>query len=325
MARDKDKSVNPATAHLRAQKARQLKKGRAEALTRRNEKLARRNPDRLQRQIDDLKALESSGAIKLREKQILEELEQDLRAVKKAREVLGDKAPGFGQGPRRPDKAPGDVLGKRKWDSERKPRNAYRGPSPSSGSETDESIRRIPMPRDTPPPIPRRYHSNAQQELAGEDQTRQPHVLPQKPTFAPPIETKSTYESAPQMRNLRQEAVSRFLPNVVRQKREAATGQGKLVEPEEMDKLEQSGYTSTSAGNVSSVDHQPQSTSTTNALLDLEARRLAAEEEKFKREMEIEMEADGSLSVQENPSHSQRVMGGPSHHVEMEEVEDGDS
>lgn len=337
MARDKEKSVNPATAHLKAQKARQLKKGRAEALNRRNEKLARRNPDRLQRQIDDLKALESSGAIKPREKQILEELERDLRAVRKAKEALGDKTQSLGSGPRKPDRPSGELLGKRKWDGERKLQSPYRELSPSSGSETDESVRRIPMPRDTPPPIPRRHRPNAPYEPASDSQTRQPHALPPKPTSTPPVEVKSTYESAPQLRNLRKEAVSRFMPNVVRQNREAVKGQGKLVEPEEMDRLEQSGYLNqgTGSGTGPSNDRQAGGSTTTahNAPTDLQARRLAAEEERFRREMEMDI-GDANITEQElerlveaDSAPQQNTGGGRPghpHQVEMEEVEDED-
>ena len=88
MARDKERSINPAQQQRKLEKARQLNKSRAELQARRNEKLAKRNPDRLQRQIDDLKALEATGEIKPREKAILQDLERDLKAVRKARESL---------------------------------------------------------------------------------------------------------------------------------------------------------------------------------------------------------------------------------------------
>ncbi|KAL9624794.1 MAG: hypothetical protein Q9160_001149 [Pyrenula sp. 1 TL-2023] len=327
MGRDKEKSVNPATAHLKAQKARQLKKGRAEAVNRRNEKLARRNPARLQRQIDDLKALESSGAIKPKEKQILEELERDVKAVKKAREALGDKAPTYGQGPRKDGRASGEILGKRKWDGERRPQNTYKDPSVSSGSETDESVRRIPMPRDTPPPIPRPRRPHGPDDPINDTQTREPHALPPKPAITPSIDNRTTYESAPQMRNLRQEAVSRFMPNVVRQKREVVKGPGKLLEPEEMDKLEQSGYIGDggrNASNAPSAESHVDSRSAADAPVYLEAKRLAAEEERFRMEMEMET---ATFDVQEEPKtkdYSTQEKEGPSHQVEMEEVVDED-
>lgn len=104
MARDKERSVNPAQQQRKLEKAKQLKKSRAELQAKRNEKLARRNPDRIQRQIDDLKALEASGEIKPREKAILDDLERDLKAVRKAREALGQKAPQYASHPRRRDR-----------------------------------------------------------------------------------------------------------------------------------------------------------------------------------------------------------------------------
>ena len=57
MAKDKSekRALNPAAAALKAQKQAAAKKGKAQVLAQRNERLARRNPDRLQRQIDDLK------------------------------------------------------------------------------------------------------------------------------------------------------------------------------------------------------------------------------------------------------------------------------
>ncbi|KAL9106087.1 MAG: hypothetical protein Q9227_008832 [Pyrenula ochraceoflavens] len=289
MARDKEKSVNPATAHLKAQKSRQLKKGRAEALTRRNEKLARRNPERLQRQIDDLKALEANGSIKPREKEILAELERDVKAIRKARENLGDKAPSFGGGSRGPrdgsDRRGGETgknqhLGKRNRDGSFKSRqHSARDASTSSGSETDESVRRIPMPRDTPPPIPRPRRRSRSPPPAGNSS----HPLPSKPPSTAPAQT--TYSSAPQIRDLKKEAVSRFVPAAVRQKTEAVRGQGKLVEPEEMDRLEKSGYgLPATRGNEVNKDTLAAETMEAGS----EAARLAEEEERFRREVEID-------------------------------------
>ena len=114
MPKDKERSVNPAAAQRKLEKQKNLKKGKAEALVRRNEKLARRNPDRIQRQISDLKQMQESGQkLRPREEQILEALERDLRAVQKAREALGDKAPKFFNDRR--ERGDGDgVLGKRR-------------------------------------------------------------------------------------------------------------------------------------------------------------------------------------------------------------------
>ncbi len=313
MPKDKERSLNPAQQQRKLEKAKALKKGKAELQARRNEKVARRNPDRLQKQIDDLKALDHSGSIRPREKQILEELEKDLRAVKKARETLGEKAPQYGNKagqPRREgagDRGKDGVLGKRKWNGERKP-GRDKGHEESSGSETDESVRKIPMPEDTPPPIPRRRiegpgtSANAE-PLTGKRGGERPPI--DESVYQVVGQAKTTYESAPQIRDLRKEAIGRFVPNVVRQKQGAARGTGRLVEPEELDRLEREGYVrqkdeqnpnvlpqqtpslpaSASAGAIPSVES------------DAEVRRLAEEEERFRREMR---------------------------HAEMEEVEDDD-
>ncbi|KIW97203.1 uncharacterized protein Z519_02595 [Cladophialophora bantiana CBS 173.52] len=340
MAKDKERSVNPAQQQRRLEKAKQLKKSRAELQARRNEKLARRNPERIQRQIDDLKALEATGDIKPRERAILEDLERDLRAVKKAREALGDKAPTFGGQPRRRDGEDNTtVLGKRRHDGQRKHQHRQE----SSGSDTDESVRRIPMPEDTPPPIPREYRryfprmedgGNAQQPTASSRQ------LPVKPV-ATPIAVKTTYESAPQIRDLRKEAVNRFVPDVVRKKQETARGgpTGRLIEPEEMDRLEAEGYLGrTNDGRTQTVTTATTTTTTTTATGDMNedenARRLAEEEERFLREVAMQdQEANGAeaerapeaMYEERRPRETPESQRIPRRYVEIEEVEDEDA
>ncbi|EZF29223.1 hypothetical protein H109_06250 [Trichophyton interdigitale MR816] len=289
MAKDKERTVNPAQAQRKLEKQKALKKGKAEALNRRNEKLARRNPYRIQRQIDDLKAAEEAGKqLKPQQKEILEALERDLRAVNKAREALGDKAPVFGRGdggPRRDrdrDRDQGhNVLGKRRRDGQREGRNWRQ--QESSGSETDESVRRIPMPRDTPPPIPRQHH---QRRRGGPNNTeegegvaagseRSVHQLPPKP---PVPEAKAVYESAPVLRNLQKEAINKFVPTTVRMKQAAVKGEGQLVEPEEMDKLEKAGYVVSGSGpNASQLANTPSAKAAASS--------LEEEEERFNREL----------------------------------------
>ncbi|RDW72598.1 WW domain binding protein 11 [Aspergillus mulundensis] len=253
MPKDKERSVNPAAAQRKLEKQKSLKKGKAEALARRNEKLGRRNPERIQRQINELKEMEQSGqALRPREKQILEALERDLRAVQKAREALGDKAPKFANSQRqRGDDHPhegrdGGVLGKRRRDG-----HGRFGEQDSDSSETDEDVRRIPMPRDTPPPIPREYQKRNQANAGG--QARGPHSLPARP---PVTESRTVYEAKPEIRDLRQEAVSKFIPAAVRTKQESIRGQGKLLEPEELDRLEKAGYNAGPAGTVTAAEEQ---------------------------------------------------------------------
>ncbi|KAL2871506.1 WW domain binding protein 11 [Aspergillus lucknowensis] len=267
MPRDKERSVNPAMAQRKLEKQKSLKKGKAEALARRNEKLARRNPERLQRQINDLKEMEQSGqGMRPREKQILEALERDLRAVLKAREALGDKAPKFvssqhKRGHDRPrERKDGGVLGKRRRDGQ-----GYFGEQDSDSSETDEEVRGIPMPRDTPPPIPREYQRRKEANTGGEG--RGPHSLPAKP---PVMESRTVYEAKPEIRDLRQEAINKFVPAAVRMKQESIRGQGKLLEPEELDSLEKAGYNAGTAGTTNTADDQE---------------RLLDEERRFNQEL----------------------------------------
>lgn len=258
----KERNYNPVQAQRKAEKAKAAKKGtvpttwfplsccvqaflltcactgKSEQQARRNEKLAQRNPARIQQQIDDLKALkESGGKLTAHEEQALEALEKDLKAVKKAREALGDNAPQFGRGPPRQGQRGEGVLGKRRRDDE---------DASSGDSDVPDDIKSIPMPRDTPPPIPkeildewyakRRAKRNAERPSAGEQRQ-----VPEKPA-APVVEAKTVYEAKPIVRDLRKEAVSAFMPAAVRVKIEKGKGHGGLLEPEEADQLEKEGY-----------------------------------------------------------------------------------
>lgn len=275
------RSINNSHLHLPLQKANQAplqKTGKAETQARRNEKLARRNPERLQKQLDELKALESSGGrLTSHEKSVLEGLERDLKAVKKAREALGEKAPRFGReggdgsGTHRRGSGGfaerggrgGGVLGKRR-------RRDGSEDDSEDGSDVPEDVRRIPMPRDTPPPIPKdvldRWYAarrermgrareegrgtNANNTPLGQNDRRARHLdgLPDRPSSGgqgavqvPVLEAKTVYEAKPVVRDLRKEAVS-FVPAAVRLKMEKGKGLGGLVEPEEADRLEREGY-----------------------------------------------------------------------------------
>jgi hypothetical protein len=296
MVKDKERSVNPAAAARKADKLKAIKKNKSSTQALRNEKLARRNPERLQTQIADLKALESKGDLKPREKSILDELEKDLRAINRARDALGDKAPRFGSGSgsyRRDGdgNGHGNVLGKRRHDGQRK---EFQEPTSDNGSVTDEDVRRIPMPKDTPPPLPRSHRrppqhqgTDANNEPLGVGQGTDRMALPAKP-----LQTQTTYTSAPQIRDLKLEAVKRFVPNIVRKKQQAVRGVGGLVEPEELDRLEMEGYGAGAGAKKDSalvVPADPEIPADTGGE---EARRLAEEEERFRREMEMEMEME---------------------------------
>lgn len=198
---------------------------------------------------------------------MLEGLERDLKAVRKARETLGDAAPkfgargddrrggGFGRGG---SAAGGAVLGKRRRDGEE---------GDSSDDDVPEDVRRIPMPRDTPPPIPKevldkwyqarreRMGLNRERDNAGRGTNA--NLVPlgenhrgrgsgsESAVNVPKVEPKTVYEAKPVIRDLRKEAVA-FVPAAVRVKMEKGKGIGGLVEPEEADRLEREGYMKTS-------------------------------------------------------------------------------
>lgn len=166
---------------------------------------------------------------------MLDGLEKDLKAVNKAREALGDAAPVF-RAPREADHR--GVLGKRR-----------RGGLDSSDEEdVPDDVKNIPMPRDTPPPIPkevmdkwwakRRARQNAERAEAGGDEGKKESA--QK--TAAPSEPQTVYESKPMVRDLRKEAVSAFVPTSVMMKMKKGKGQDGLMEPEEADRLEKEGY-----------------------------------------------------------------------------------
>ncbi|KAI5921790.1 WW domain binding protein 11-domain-containing protein [Camillea tinctor] len=246
----KERNFNPVQAQRKAEKAKAVKKGKAEAQSRRNEKLAKRNPERIQKQIDDLKQITSSGGkLTKHEESVLEGLERDLKAVVKAREALGDKAPTFGRGGPRQGGQAGGVLGKRRRDGH--------GDGSSSDSDVPDDVRSIPMPRDTPPPIPkevldkwyakRRAARNEKNQSTGDGDGNGngDKRFQKRETPAAPVEVKTVYEAKPMVRDLRKEAVSAFVPAAVRMKMDKSRGQGGLMEPEEADRLEREGYLKT--------------------------------------------------------------------------------
>ncbi|KAL8925018.1 MAG: hypothetical protein Q9208_003702 [Pyrenodesmia sp. 3 TL-2023] len=324
----KERTVNPATAHLKSEKARALKKSKLAVSAQRNERLASRNPSRLERQISELK---EGGLNNARDKKQLEELEKQLAAVKKAREKVGDKAPKFDTGNgRRGDREGfrgrgGGVLGKRGRDGERRRRDES-----SSDSETDEGVRRIPMPRDTPPPIPSQHRhdrrrepgpggenargtGNANLEPLGEGRERTIHDFPKTPE--PISVAKTTYEAKPAVRDLRKEAVKAFMPAVVARKVQAVKGgvtTGRLLEEEEMEALEREEHTGVGMGQGRkegdgdgdgkgtsiAVDAAPEvreGNAGNEKARGVESRWLEEEEERFSREVKMEDIRDEDL------------------------------
>ncbi|KAL8794810.1 MAG: hypothetical protein Q9195_002638 [Heterodermia aff. obscurata] len=340
MAKDKDRSLNPAAAHRKQEKLKALKKGKAVVAASRTARLATRNPSRLERQIADLKSLqESSGSLNTRDKKQLEELERDLVRVKKARTERPDLVPQRGDVIGRGGRG-GGILGKR--DREGRPRW---GQDHSSSEETDEDVKRIPMPRDTPPPVPRRRSETSRMQHRGTRdsanmeplgigreylQDRRQHMpdlaLPPKPAAL----VQKVYESAPQIRDLRKEAVQRFMPSVVKQKIDASKGKGRLLEEDELERLEKEGYGGTTGANIEAmgndylpvnaapaVEHSLYGVRVYGSIDEEQAGSLIDEEKGFATEMALAWKEDDGKG-------NDAWHANPKIRATMEEVEDED-
>ncbi|EPS45973.1 hypothetical protein H072_54 [Dactylellina haptotyla CBS 200.50] len=233
MAKDKERTLNPALSHHKSTKQKALAKSQKQRLQNRQEKLARRNPDRIQRQIDELREKEEKGvALSAHEKKTVEELERDVKAVRKARDAVGVPADvqerereraaqrgdrgggdrgrggfrgrgrgrggGFGQG--------GQRFGGRDDDGE------------DSDASTASSVINIPLP-DGPPPLPQLQIGRKDGEPLAAHLTGLPsrpgassaEAVPSKPVV-------TTYSSAPVMRDLRKEAML-FMPAAVQRQK----------------------------------------------------------------------------------------------------------
>lgn len=146
------------------------------------------------------------------------------------------------------------MLGKRRRDEDE-----------SSEEDVPEDVKAIPMPRDTPPPIPKevldRWYQKRRERMGmgngegsgggrGTNANNTPlgdnARIPERERMGsvnnrPVMEAKTVYEAKPIVRDLRKEAVS-FVPAAVRAKLDKSKGLGGLVEPEEADRLEKEGY-----------------------------------------------------------------------------------
>ncbi|KAL5114093.1 hypothetical protein ACEQ8H_008025 [Pleosporales sp. CAS-2024a] len=306
----KEKNYNPVQEHKKQEKQKQIKKQKANLQAQRNEKLARRNPSRIQRDIDSLKEAEQAGRLRPHERQRLAELEKDLAAVNKAREALGDKAPQF-----RPERRHDDddgaqgrhqgVLGKRTRGGQRKE---------DDSSDTDADVRNIPMPRDTPPPIPPQRN----RQVHDQDAPTQPE--PKKPQIV--------YEAAPQVRDFFKEA-TKFMPAAVANKIKLAKGEGRLLEPDEFDKLREEGYMDAKKPAAAAAAEEEEEEDAEMEALLRDARTTAMGDaemaaEAAVQEAEYEMmaaEAGGGISgIRAEAAVAENKL----RHVEMEEVADED-
>lgn len=273
--------------------------------------------------MDELRSIESSGGVlNTRDKKLLEELERDVKAVRKARETLGDKAPSFPSSSAGTRGGGSSNRGRGRGDSSHLGKRCRDGGDEQSGSEADsttESVRRIPMPRDTPPPISEEVMRQWNEKQRGKAATSANMIplpegslrLPARPGAAEQQEevqpeelrpqTKTVYEAAPQVRDLQKEAVSKFVPSVVRQKIDARKGVpgGRLLEEEEMQRLEGEGYGGVTKRQEGQGEAEDEAT---RAL-----RQLEEEERRFEQEMRMQQQQDRQ---------------GKTYQVELEEVED---
>lgn len=308
----KEKNYNPLQEHKKQEKQKQIKKQKATVQAQRNEKLARRNPYRIQKDIDDLKEREQSGDINSYERQRLQELETSLVAVNKARAALGDRARQFKPERRHDDRDSGSrggqggyrgvrggALGKRTRDGQRKEEDS---------SDTDDDVRNIPMPRDTPPPIPR-HRGKSRNDDAPEQQE------PKKPTLV--------YEAAPEKRDFLKEA-TKFMPTAVANKMKLAKGEGRLLEPEEFDKLRDEGYMEPKKR----VEQKDDADDDIDKFLKAQSTTVQEDVEQaadaMVQEAEHEMMAAEAAGQMQDVAAEATVAEKKLHHVEMEEVEDED-
>ncbi|KAI5816634.1 hypothetical protein BZA77DRAFT_344207 [Pyronema omphalodes] len=181
-------------AYHKAEKAKAIKKGKAALQKERTEKLSRRNPDRLQRQVDELKEAIEAGHATAHNKKVLADLERDLAAVRKARKAMGieDKEP---VKRKRDDEGGPKGQGEGDWRQKRREQRLGGGEKEGAADDTDSTdsdVEDIPLPPGPLPPLP------------GEKRE----------------EAKITYESAPVLRDLRKEAAA-FVPVAVKRKLEA--------------------------------------------------------------------------------------------------------
>ena len=182
----------------------------------------------------------------------------------------------------------GEGLGKRR-------RLRYESHDADASSETDGSVSQIPMPQDTPPPIPPRWHWRVGRQRSGQVGTtnnantnplrearggvdREPYALLPRPEVK--AQAQTVYESKAQVKDLRRKAVEMFTPAVVQRKlgSKSLDGSVGLVDGT---KTEVYGF-STAIGieGTSTSGRQASSTSRTSKAIE-----LGAEEERFEKEL----------------------------------------
>ncbi|KAG5520104.1 hypothetical protein PMAC_001180 [Pneumocystis sp. 'macacae'] len=167
----KEKNYNPAHEFHKKRKQEYIKKAKAEKQRHRDEKLAKRDPAKIEAQILELRGLEQKGQLSALDQSNLEILESDLKRIRKIRKHLGPiiesektkarEAKEIKQQqkiPKNPERSiyydpiynpygvPPPGMPYKEWSSMEDSDSSSEGPS------TPESIAEIPMPEGSPPP-----------------------------------------------------------------------------------------------------------------------------------------------------------------------------
>ncbi|KAG4305131.1 hypothetical protein PORY_001301 [Pneumocystis oryctolagi] len=168
----KERNYNPAQEFHKKRKQEHIKKAKAEKQKLRNEKLAKRDPRKIEMQIQELKSLEQKGQLSALDQSNLAILESDLKKVLKARKHMGPiiesektrakeakEAKQQQRIPKNPQKSiyydpvynpygvPPPGMPYKEWSDMDDSVTSSEGPS------TPESIAAIPMPEGSPPPF----------------------------------------------------------------------------------------------------------------------------------------------------------------------------
>ncbi|KTW30673.1 hypothetical protein T552_00386 [Pneumocystis carinii B80] len=252
----KEKSYNPAQEFHKKRKRDHIKKAKAEKQKLQYEKLARRDVNKIEAQIQEFKRLEMKGQLSALDRSNLEILESDLKRIRKARKYVGPiiesektKAREAKEEkqqqkiPKNPEKSiyydpiynpygvPPPGMPYKEWSDIEDDETSSNEPS------TPESISTIPMPEGSPPPFSYLDKRKKRHQL---ERFKHPKTLDQKtntlhssysekqsennksiegPSQPTPTPTPTIVYSADSiLRDLRKESTT-FVPTAVRQRK----------------------------------------------------------------------------------------------------------
>lgn len=167
----KEKNYNPAQEFHKKKKQERIKKAKSEKQKLRNEKLAKKDPNKIEAQIHELKMLDIKGQLSALDRMNLKILESDLKKIKRARKHMGPiiesektkardakEEKKLQKIPKNPKKSiyydpvfnpygvPPPGMPYKEWS------DMEESEISSEGQSTPESIAAIPMPPGSPPP-----------------------------------------------------------------------------------------------------------------------------------------------------------------------------